>query len=236
MSNYLEIANSPVMYIGVVLLLGIVIWQAGVFTYRSFKRAEELNIEKSKLYRAMKIAMLTSIVPSIAIILALITLVPVLGTPISWARLSIIGSLSYELMAAEVGATSYGVELGGVGYDASAFLTSVLTMTIGSFAMLGMTIFGFKAYKNRVNKSIEKKGGSWGSVLMGAIIISLYARFLVEPIVQGGVNLVTMLGSAVTCILMGVLLKKFPKARWLSDYSLSISMVVGMVAAVLYSM
>ncbi len=56
MGDYLKIANSPVMYIGVVLLLAIVFWQSIVFIRRSVKRADELGIPKEKLRKAMRVA------------------------------------------------------------------------------------------------------------------------------------------------------------------------------------
>lgn len=237
MNDYLSIANSPVMYIGVIVLLAIVFWQAAVYIKRSIARARELNIPKEKLKKAAKVACLTSIVPSIAIIVAFITLAPVLGIPVAWGRLSIIGSLSYELMAANIGATSSGVALGGEGYDATVFLTSVITMTVGSFAMLGMTIFGFKPYKDKLNKSLSKNGAKeanpWSKILMAALIVSLYCRFIAEPVATGGLALITMLISAVLMILFTFIIKKNPRLKWLNDFTLSISMILSMVAAVL---
>lgn len=237
MNDYLSIANSPVMYIGVAALLIIVFWQAAVYIRRSLARAEELHIPKDKLKKAAKVACLTSIVPSIAIIVAFVTLAPVLGIPVAWGRLSIIGSLSYELMAANIGATSSGVTLGGAGYDATVFLTSVITMTVGSFAMLGMTIFGFKPYKDKLNRSLSKNGAKeanpWSKVLMAALIVSLYCRFIAEPVATGGLALVTMVISAALMILFTLVIRKNPKLKWLNDFTLSISMILSMIAAVL---
>jgi len=87
MKDYLQVANSPYMYIGVVLLLGIVCWQASVFISRSLKRAQALGITREKINKTVKVAALTSLVPSLAIVVALLTLAPVLGLPFSWTRL-----------------------------------------------------------------------------------------------------------------------------------------------------
>ena len=236
MKDYLTIANSPLMYIGVALLLGIVFWQAVVFIRRSLGRAGELGIPREKIKKAAKVAALTSVVPSLAIVVALLTLAPVLGLPFSWARLSIIGSLSYELLAADIGAKASGVALGGAGYGASAFLTSVCTQTVGSFVTLFLTIFAFKWYKDRLNRSIKKEtNGTWGRVLVAAIIVSMYSRFMADPVAHGGVALVTMVVSAVAMVGIGFLIKKL-NLKWLSDFALSISMIVGMGAAIVYSL
>lgn len=239
MKDYLSVANSPILYIGVAALLAVVTWQAVVYIRRALHRAEELNIPKEKLKGAMRTSALVSIVPSIAIVVALLTLAPVIGTPVSWGRLSIIGSLSYELMAANIGAEAAGAALGGADYTATAFLTSVTTMTIGSFAMLGITILGFKKYKDRLNRSLDKGGkkedNPWARVLLAALIVSLYARFLSEPVARGGIMLITMLVSAVCAFLLGLLVKKVRSLKWMTDFVMSISMIAGMVAAVLVS-
>ena len=239
MKDYLSVANSPILYIGVAALLAVVTWQAVVYIRRTLRRAEELNIPKEKLKGAMRTSALVSIVPSIAIVVALLTLAPVIGTPVSWGRLSIIGSLSYELMAANIGAEAAGAALGGANYSATAFLTSVTTMTIGSFAMLGITILGFKKYKDRLNRSLDKGGkkedNPWARVLLAALIVSLYARFLSEPVARGGIMLITMLVSAVCAFLLGLLVKKVRSLKWMTDFVMSISMIAGMVAAVLVS-
>ncbi len=239
MKDYLSVANSPILYIGVAALLAVVTWQAVVYIRRTLRRAEELNIPKEKLKGAMRTSALVSIVPSIAIVVALLTLAPVIGTPVSWGRLSIIGSLSYELMAANIGAEAAGAALGGANYTATAFLTSVTTMTIGSFAMLGITILGFKKYKDRLNRSLDKGGkkedNPWARVLLAALIVSLYARFLSEPVARGGIMLITMLVSAVCAFLLGLLVKKVRSLKWMTDFVMSISMIAGMVAAVLVS-
>jgi len=236
MKDYLQIANSPYMYACVALLLGIVCWQAIVFINRSLTRASQLGIPKETIAKTIRVAALTSLVPSIAIVVALLTLAPVLGLPFSWARLSIIGSLSYELLAAEIGAQASGVALGGPAYDSSAFLTSVCTQTCGSFVMLGLTILFFKPYKNRLNKSLEKKeDNSWSRVLIAAIIVSMYSRFMAEPVTRGGVALVTMLVSAASMVILGFLIKKL-NIKWLSDFAISLSMIIGMCASIVYSL
>ncbi len=71
---------------------------------------------------------------------------------------------------------------------------------------------------------------------MATIIVSMYARFLAEPVAQGGTALVTMLVSAVFMVLLWLAIKKFNKIKWLSDFAMSISMIAGMASAVLFSM
>lgn len=236
MNNYLEIANNPVLYLVVVLLLLLITWQAIVYIKMALKRANELGIPKEKLVKAAKTAAITSIVPSIAIIIALITLSTVIGTPISWGRLAVIGSLTYELFAANLGATASGATLGSASYGAGAFLTSVCTMTIGSFVTISLTIFVFKWYKKSLNKKLAKSGdNTWSKILVATIIVSMYSRFMVDPLVKGGTSLITMLSSAGAMVIIGFLIKK-TGAKWLKDYAISFSMIFGMIIAVVSSL
>ena len=48
---------------------------------------------------------------------------------------------------------------------------------------------------------------------------------------SGLIPVCTMLTSALTMVICGLLMKK-PKLRWLSEYALPISLVVGMAAAI----
>lgn len=233
MNEYLKIANHPLLYGVVILLLLLIFGQAAYYIRMALIRAKELGIGRDRLKAAVKTAAVTSVVPSIAIIIALMTLTPVIGLPISWGRLSVIGSLSYELLAANIGAEASGAVLGGAGYDGSALLTSVCAMTAGSFASLSLTFFFFKGYKKRLNRSLAKnKDSGWGSILMATIIVSMYARFMAEPVATGGVSLVTMLISALCMVGFGIFIKK-TKINWLKDFAVSFSMIIAMAAVVL---
>jgi hypothetical protein len=235
MTDYLLVANSPVMYIVTLILLTIVFAQAFIFIRMALKRARELNIPKEKMVRAAKTAAITTIIPSIATVIALISLAPVLGLPFSWARLSVIGSLAYELMAAEVGATAAETALNSANYGASAFLSSAVAMTVGSMPALLFAALFYKKYKAGVMKGIEKKGDrTYVSLLLSALMIGLYAPFVMQPVLKGGTGLATIAASGISMVLVSMVIRKF-KVKWLKDFALSIAMIVGMVAAVVFS-
>src|SRR5699024_7958696 len=96
---------------------------------------------REKLKKIVKSSIIFTIVPSIAIVIALFSLASVLGIPWSWFRLSVVGSLAYELMAAEMTVT-------GAGYDslgqfvASGDISSVGTiMFVMSISIIGGIVF-----------------------------------------------------------------------------------------------
>ena len=104
------ILNSPLLYAlvggGILIVLAI----AAVFFLRGRKRALELGVSKEDFNSAMRGCVAFSIVPSIAVIIGLFSLAPLLGAPWPWFRLSVVGSLQYELMAADLAATGAGYE------------------------------------------------------------------------------------------------------------------------------
>ena len=44
--NYLELANSPLMWVGAAIAVGIVVFQSVLFFRKSLKAAKEIGIEQ----------------------------------------------------------------------------------------------------------------------------------------------------------------------------------------------
>ena len=108
--DLMAILNSSLLYILVGVSLFMVFCICVFFYIRGRKRALELGISPEVFKSSMKGAAIFSIVPSIAVIIGLITLAPLLGVPWPWFRLSVVGSLGYELMAGDLAAKAAGFE------------------------------------------------------------------------------------------------------------------------------
>ena len=93
--NYLELANSPLMWLGAAIAVGIVVFQSVLFFRKSVKAADEMGITKEQVNIAIKSSAISSIGPSIVILVTMISLIVSMGAPISWMRLSFIGSVNY---------------------------------------------------------------------------------------------------------------------------------------------
>lgn len=236
MTDYLSVANNPILYVVTIILLAIVFGQAFVYIRMALTQAKKYNIPMEKLRTAAKTSAITTVIPSIATVIALITLTPVLGLAFSWARLSVIGSLAYELMAAEIGATAAGTALNSATYGASAFLASVCAMTVGSAPALFYAAFFYKKYKEKVSEGITKQGNVYfTSLLMSALMMGIYVPLITKSALAGGVGLVTIIAGGVAMVAVNYIIRKF-KIRWLNDFALSISMAAGMAAAIIVSL
>ena len=106
--GYFDVANSPLLYVlvtaGVLYIMGL----SAVFLRKSWRRCLELGISKEKLSAVARSSAVFTIVPSVSIVIGLFTLSTVLGIPWPWYRLSVVGSVSYELMAADMVADGMG--------------------------------------------------------------------------------------------------------------------------------
>ena len=129
--NYLELANSPLMWVSAAIAVGIVVFQSVLFFRKSLKAAKEIGIEQEKINMAIKSSAISSIGPSIVILSGMLSLLITVGGPMAWMRLSLIGSVMFESIAAGFGTASVGVQLGADTLTPLALDMAVWTMILG---------------------------------------------------------------------------------------------------------
>lgn len=234
MKDYLSIANGSILYILAAAVILFVLIQSFIFLSMSWKRGKELGMSKEKMLQTVKTSAVFSIVPSLPIVISLIAIAPIIGIPFSWLRLSIVGSAPYELISADIGARSMGIEkLGAQGYTSQVFANSMWVMTIGIIWGLLLCIFFLKKYQ-RGMKNIQARDSKWMTIFVNALFFGMLSVFIGPPVVKGGISLAVLLSSAVVMTLLTYISKKM-KAAWLNEFTLSISMVSGMILAVFYA-
>lgn len=230
-----ELLNGNVLYITVILGLLFIISIAALFFKKSWDRALELGYSKDMLKRIIKSSVIFTIVPSLAIVIALFSLVSVLGIPWSWFRLSVVGSLAYELMAAEMTVTGMGFSSLGdfiATGDVSAISTIMYVMSISIIGGIVFTMFfGKKLQTGMIN--YQQKNNEWGTLAMSYFIISIAIVFLPIQVSLGPVHLATLLTSALIASLHIVIIRKF-NITWLNEFVLANSLIFGMISAVFW--
>lgn len=232
--------NHPILFIMVAAVILLVLGQSVYFLIRAVKRAKELGIEKSTIKNTISSAAIFTIAPAVAILVGVITLSKSLGIPIPWLRLSVIGSLSYETIAANTTLEALGLKGGDTITEASAFVTVLWVMTVGIIVGLILVPFLTKKIQKGV-KNMEKRDKKWGEIFSNAMFLGMISAFLgyvfcdVSNVFKGDTSgLIPVLVMGVSAIVMAVcgLLAIKLKKRWLTDYALPISLVVGMAAAI----
>lgn len=177
MKEYLSIADSPVMFLACALVILYVLCQSFLFMFRAWRHGKEIGMSKHVMLNTVTGSALFSIVPSIPILIILVMLMSVLGSYFPWLRLSVIGSSSYENVAANIAARSYGLlSYTDEGYNASIFISSMWAMSICILYEPLLVIFGQKSLDRGMTKLRQKKPVIY-SLLIDGVFIAMMGWF-----------------------------------------------------------
>lgn len=235
--------NHPIIYVLVGVIIAFVLAQSVYFLIRALKRAKELGIDKSTIKKTISSSAVFTIAPAIAVLVGVVALSKSLGVALPWLRLSVIGSITYETVAAGNALEAAGMSAGTTITDSSIFITIAWVMTIGIAAGLILVPFVTKKIQSGLTK-MGMKDKKWGEIFNNAMFLGMISAFLgyvfcdVGKIFQGDTSglipVCVMLTSAIVMAICGGLATKF-KIRFLTDYALPLSLVIGMASAIPYT-
>ena len=259
--------NHPVLFVIAGLLVAVVLGQSVYFLIKALKRSKELGMDQKKLMKTIRTAAIFTIAPAVAIVISIITLSKKLGLPLPWLRLSVVGSMSYETVAANNALSAMNLSLGSnAPLTAQQYVNILLVMTIS--IMMGIwlvPVIGKKLLGGM--SSLSNRDAKWADTFSNALFIGMISAFLgfvfcdvsrlwtaengIVKVIEKEVNEVgekvevvkeysatsglipvcVMAVSALVMVVCGLLMRK-PKLKWLSEYALPISLVLGMAAAI----
>jgi len=226
------LANSPLLYILIAAGLAAIVIFALFCFLRARKRCIELGISPETINNVVKSTATAAIVPSLAILLGLLTLSVSLGAAWPWWRLSVIGSLSYEIMAADYTAKGMGVALSTIlSSDPSVFSAVMLVMTAGVITGPIMVSIVAEKYSTGIMKTKSSKG-DWGTIFAGVFYLAMFAVYLPILIFSDLPSALTLGTSLVLTILLGVAAKKVPV---LNNFIMAIVLIASMCSSVLWA-
>ena len=223
----LQIANSFPMWIACGCAVVLVIVQALIFIKKAMDAAPKVGLTKEEVNKAVKSSALTSIGPSIVVLSGMLSLLVTVGGPMAWMRLSFIGSVMFESIAAGIGTGSVGVQLGVDTMTPLALTMAVWTMIIGS---VGWIIFStFAADKmDKIQAKLAGSNPAGLAIISTAAIIGVFAAMVSQKLVALDKNtLATALGAVVMFIMMQ--LTKGEKYAKLREWNLTIAILVAMI-------
>ncbi len=244
--SVLQQLNSPAIYLICGSVIVFVVAMCIVFMLKSYRAGLALGMDKTKLKRAVTSSITFTLLPSISILLGVVALSGSLGVPLPWLRLSVVGALPYETNVADMASKSIGLSgLNASEMTPQAFTTIALVMTIGIIWGLFCCIFLLKRYMKKVNGAEKKatktkSGRNFGDVLTLAMFIGLVSAYLGSYIGQftADKNIVPIITALVAAAVMGVFyyFTEKRKIAWLDNFSIAVSMLAGMAAAVIVSL
>lgn len=232
--------NSPILFVIVGVVILAVLGQSIFFLVRAWRRANEIGMDKTKLKKTVTTAAVFTIAPAVAILVGVVSLSHSLGVAVPWLRLSVVGSLSYETVAAGTALEALGMGLETQITDPSSFVTVLWVMTIGILAGVILTPAFAKKIQGGMGR-LERMDKKWAEIFNNALFMGMISAFLgyvfcdVADVLHGDtVGLIPVCVMAVSAVVMAVcgLLAGKLKARWIKDYALPISLVVGMASAI----
>ena len=170
--------NHPVLFILAGLLVAVVLGQSIFFLLKALKRSKELGMDQAKIKKTIKTAAVFTIAPAVAIVISVITLSKKLGLPLPWLRLSVVGSMSYETIAASNALEAMGQSLGSTdALTAQQYVNVLLVMTIS--IMMGIwlvPVIGKKLQSGMA--SMSNRDAKWADIFQSSLFIGMIAAFL----------------------------------------------------------
>ena len=248
--------NHPILFLIVGIIIAVVLAQSVYFLIKSVRRAKAIKMDTKVVKKTIVSAAIFTIAPAVAIVITVISLSQSLGVALPWLRLSVVGSLSYEAIAAANAASGMGVELSDLigNMTASQYVTISIVRTVSIMVGIWLVpVIGKKMQKGLV--SFNQKDAKWSGILQNSLFIGMISAFVgfvfcdISRLwmsengifvdsdgnkftsTSGLVPVFVMLISAALMITCGILMKKL-KWKWLNDYALPICMVLGMISAI----
>ncbi len=239
----MQVANSLPMWIACGIPVIIVIVQAVLFSRGALKAGKEIGLTQTQMNKAMRGSAITSIGPSIVVLSGMLSLLVTVGGPIGWMRLSMIGSVMFESIAAGLGTSAVGVTLGTDTMTMEALGMALWTMIICS---IGWVVFAtFSANRmDKVEKRLSKGNTGTLTTIANCAVIGVFAamcashlskplyslaqRVDTETLFSANKNaLACVLGAAIMAVLTLIANKR--NLEWLKEWSLTITILAAVI-------
>jgi len=234
MPTYQEVSGSVVIWAAVLIGLALICLLCLAFFIKTRRRAIELGVPKETLKQINRSTLIVTIIPGLTIVLGLFTVAAVVGLPWATFRLSVIGSMMYEVMGAQMAVTAMGYSdvASATSGGAQVFGTIMFVMSLG--ILLPPIINGIVS--KPLSEGLQKqsaKGSGFSPILSTCFMMAAYAVLIPNSFFGGAVNIAVIATSAVTAFIIAQISSK-TSAKWLAQFSLPLCLIVGMASSQLW--
>lgn len=237
MNKIVEIANSPIIWGCSSIVVLVVAVQAWLYYRLAKKHAADMGMSDADCKLAFRTGVISCLGPAVACFVALVGLMAIIGGPIAWQRLSVIGAAPTELAVATAATKAIGLESAQL--TTPGFTMQALSITWWTLALNGCgwlvvcTLFADKLENIR-----EKVGGGdikWLGVLSSAAMIGIFGYLTLSSCVANLHVRVPQLCAAIASgVSMFACLKFADKHPRLREYSLGIAIIIGLIAGSIF--
>ena len=171
--------NHPVLFVLVGIIIAAVLGQSIYFLVKSYRRAKERGMDMTMIHKTIKTAAIFTIAPAVSIVITVVALSKSLGIALPWLRLSVVGSLSYEAIAAANAASGMGTTLSALSESmtASQYVTIAIVMTLSIMVGIWLVPLIAKKYQSGL-VSFENKDAKWSGILQNSLFIGMISAFV----------------------------------------------------------
>ena len=218
----MDFKENLFMYLLAGFVVLFVIAQSLFFLVKAWKRAKELGISKETLKQTVISSALFTAAPAVSVLATVIVLASALGIVLPWIRLSVIGNLAYETVAAQTTLEALGSSLSTPITDKTQFSAVAWVMTLGTAFTLVLLPILCKPIQKKIGNVVTKdeKTSKLADVISAAAFIGIIAAFIARAIngrTEDGMNdagflsIATLISSVVIMLVLDTVCKKF---RW----------------------
>jgi hypothetical protein len=240
MKETMQIANSPIMWILSLLIVGNVVFQSVVFYRLATKHVKNTNLLKQEeVKKALKIGVIGTLGPAFAVFAVAVALIAQVGGPLTFARVGIIGSAAFELIAAQIGS---GGTAGTPEFAPNMLSAAAWIMTLGGGGWLIVVFFATKHIDGLQEKF--KKANPLTIVYMSVfapfvIFFALgYGEVINKGILKETTDLAPMaalIAGAVAVVVVNKIVEKDSSKKWLKEWAMGFSVIAAMVVGTILS-
>ncbi len=230
-AEYDAVANGLIMWLACTPGILWVCFQAVLFLRKSVKDGMKMGLTQTQIKRGIRGASIASVGPCVVILSSMLSLMVIVGGPLAWLRIDVIGGVGYEIMGATFAANAMGITPGTEEMTVDYLCVASVVMTTGC---LGWIIFAalFSDKMEKVNNFMAGGNKALIPIISAGCVLGCYSNLVVEQVAPLGDETVATLASAVSMIGL-LLLSKTLKKRWIKDWVLSIAMLLGMMLVII---
>ena len=233
--------NSPVLFLLAGIIVAVVLAQSVFFLVKAWRQGKKIGMPMDKLKKIVIGTAIFTVAPATAIVISVISLAKKLGIPLPWMRLSVVGAITYETPAATNALSAMGVRWETLtSLSAKQYATVAAVMTMGIMVGIWLVPLVCRKLQNGMIH-LENRDKKWADIFSASLFLGMISAFLgyvfcdFSGVFRGDLTgLIPVLVMVASALMMGVCALAMKKLnwRWMNDYALPISLLVGMASAI----
>jgi len=228
----LEILNSFELFVACSLSVLLVVFITVLYLRRAMTTAIQMGFTKQQVSKAVRAGSISAVGPSCAVGIGVVGLIALIGGPYGWMRLSVVGSLQYETINAQMMAQKMGSTLGSL--TAEQMTTIAWGLTLSVFVYQTNVLLFAPSYA-KVMRKVSAGDPRLLGILAICAIIGVFSRGAVGYYFGGTIGLdgwSCLVGMIASVIMIEIIGKRL-KVGWAFEWTLPVAMISGMIAAII---